>query len=236
VDLFEGDVLAARDRFEAALALRRRDGYELGICRVLTDLGVVCIEMQQHEEALGYFVEAMGLAETMRDSRMMADALAGVSRIAIAHNELACARRLHEASVTLQDLSGIRTRRVTARTVLADVELDALLYDNYASERFGAVVHSSWPMDEATMAVEQLQHRLRGEQPECRAAAQYGLTPREIDVLREVVRHQTDREIAEILFISKRTVGFHVTSILKKLGVESRRLATSKTISEQLVS
>lgn len=51
------------------------------------------------------------------------------------------------------------------------------------------------------------------------------LSPREMDVLREVVNGATNREIATTLFISVNTVKHHIHSILDKLGVENRRQA-----------
>jgi predicted ATPase/DNA-binding CsgD family transcriptional regulator/DNA-binding XRE family transcriptional regulator len=52
-----------------------------------------------------------------------------------------------------------------------------------------------------------------------------GLTPREREVLRLLVDGCTDREIADQLFISRRTASKHVEAILAKLGVPSRRAA-----------
>jgi DNA-binding CsgD family transcriptional regulator len=52
-------------------------------------------------------------------------------------------------------------------------------------------------------------------------------TPRERDVLRLLAAGRTDRDIAAELSISPRTVGGHVTSILGKLGVESRTSAAA---------
>ena len=46
-----------------------------------------------------------------------------------------------------------------------------------------------------------------------------GLTPREREVLALIAEGRTDRQIAEALFISPRTVAMHVSSILAKLGV-----------------
>ena len=55
--------------------------------------------------------------------------------------------------------------------------------------------------------------------PEPRTA---GLSPREIEVLRLVADGRSNGEIAEALFISRKTAGVHVTHILDKLGVANR--------------
>jgi DNA-binding CsgD family transcriptional regulator len=55
-----------------------------------------------------------------------------------------------------------------------------------------------------------------------------GLTEREVEVLRLLGRRQTDKEIAEALFLGPRTVQSHVAHILNKLGVANRREAASR--------
>jgi DNA-binding CsgD family transcriptional regulator len=52
-----------------------------------------------------------------------------------------------------------------------------------------------------------------------------GLTPRENEVLFLLSSGRTNRQIAEALFISERTVGVHVSRILRKLGVPNRGAA-----------
>ena len=54
-----------------------------------------------------------------------------------------------------------------------------------------------------------------------------GLTAREQDVLHLLAEGKTDREIADALFVSRRTVNAHVASILGRLGVHSRRDAVA---------
>lgn|SRR5262249_49018240 len=51
----------------------------------------------------------------------------------------------------------------------------------------------------------------------------HSLTAREGQVLRLLMRHLTNKEISKALFISERTVKFHVSHILAKLGLEDRR-------------
>jgi DNA-binding NarL/FixJ family response regulator len=49
------------------------------------------------------------------------------------------------------------------------------------------------------------------------------LTPREREVLRHLAWRATDREIADSLSISPRTVMHHVSHVLGKLGAVNRR-------------
>jgi DNA-binding CsgD family transcriptional regulator len=60
-----------------------------------------------------------------------------------------------------------------------------------------------------------------------RSSHPQGLTAREVEVLDLLRYGLTDREIAQRLSISVKTAGHHVSSILAKLGVTSRRQATT---------
>lgn len=54
------------------------------------------------------------------------------------------------------------------------------------------------------------------------------LTTRELDVLHLVIAGESNRRIAERLFIGERTVKSHMTSIMRKLGVTSRTAAIAR--------
>ncbi len=62
------------------------------------------------------------------------------------------------------------------------------------------------------------------------AANPDGLTAREVEVLRLITAGRSDREIAEQLVLSVRTVGRHVTNIYNKVGAHSRADATAYAI------
>jgi DNA-binding NarL/FixJ family response regulator len=57
--------------------------------------------------------------------------------------------------------------------------------------------------------------------------AHHGLTPREREVLCLVAEGQSNREVADVLFLSERTVENHVLHILTKLDVPSRTAAAA---------
>ena len=61
------------------------------------------------------------------------------------------------------------------------------------------------------------------------------LTPRQIEVLRLVARGMTNAEIAEVLFLSRRTVHAHLRSIFHKLEVGHRSAATRYAIQHGLL-
>lgn len=61
------------------------------------------------------------------------------------------------------------------------------------------------------------------------------LTPREIEVLEQVVTGATNKEIAETLHITENTVKIHLRNILEKLQVQNRIQAAVHAVREGLV-
>jgi DNA-binding NarL/FixJ family response regulator len=65
--------------------------------------------------------------------------------------------------------------------------------------------------------------------------ASFGLSPRELEVLRLLADGRSNQEIGRQLFISPRTVANHVTSIMNKLGLESRTAVAAWAIRQGIV-
>jgi DNA-binding NarL/FixJ family response regulator len=61
------------------------------------------------------------------------------------------------------------------------------------------------------------------------------LTAREVDVLRLVARGLSNRQIADELSLSPKTVGNHVEHVYAKVGVSSRAAATLFALQNGLV-
>ncbi|WP_460778567.1 helix-turn-helix transcriptional regulator [Nocardiopsis nanhaiensis] len=71
-----------------------------------------------------------------------------------------------------------------------------------------------------------------GSEPEAPRAAPAalpsGVTPREAEVLAEVAKGLSNREVGEALFISAKTVSVHLTNLMAKLGADNRTAAVAK--------
>lgn len=64
----------------------------------------------------------------------------------------------------------------------------------------------------------------------------FGLTPRELETLRLMVRGYNNKQIAYELTVSESTVKFHIRSILAKLHVSGRVEAVALAVGKQLTS
>jgi DNA-binding CsgD family transcriptional regulator len=68
-----------------------------------------------------------------------------------------------------------------------------------------------------------------------RSGETYGLTPRELQVLRLAATGESNRKIAAALVISEHTVARHMQNIFAKLGVSSRTAASSFAVTRDLL-
>lgn len=68
------------------------------------------------------------------------------------------------------------------------------------------------------------------------AATHDDLTPREIEVLRQLASGRSNKEIADALFVSDETVKTHVGHVFSKLQVENRAQAIVQALKRGLVS
>ena len=79
-----------------------------------------------------------------------------------------------------------------------------------------------------------------GALPELRALDEsdippFGLTARELEVLRSIATGRTNKDVADALFISEKTVARHLANLYAKLGVSSRSAATAFAYDHDLV-
>lgn len=94
------------------------------------------------------------------------------------------------------------------------------------------VVHSGGSLLQPVVASKLLRQVSQQHQPPQMVET---LTPRELEVLRLVAQGLQNKEIASALVISERTVKFHVSSIMGKLGAGNRTEAVSIAAQQGLI-
>jgi NarL family two-component system response regulator LiaR len=99
-----------------------------------------------------------------------------------------------------------------------------LLKTSRASEIAAAIraAAKGQPVLESQVATKMMN---RFRQPKPKAMPHDDLTEREMEVLKLIAQGKSNQEVADELFIGIKTVKFHVTNILAKLGVEDRTQA-----------
>ena len=95
------------------------------------------------------------------------------------------------------------------------------------------VVHGGGSLLQPVIASKLLQQMSEAKQQSTEVDA---LTPRELEVLELLAQGLQNKEIANVLVISERTVKFHVSSIMAKLGATNRTEAVAVAASQGLVT
>ena len=146
---------------------------------------------------------------------------------------------------SLEALRQIKQLNLDAKVLLlATQDREEYMYETLRAGADGYVLKDIAP-DELAQAVRTV---ARGEvliqsQLAGRLLSRFGrqgrydaLTARELDVLRLLARGMRNKEIAARLFVSERTVNFHLANIYQKLNVSGRTEALSKAIEQGLVT
>lgn len=200
----------------------------------------------ERARVLAAYVEIRLAAGDVEDTRAAVDELSGIAAKFDSPYLRAVAGHAH-GSVLLADGDPGAACVALRRAWVAWHELDApyeaarvRLQMARACRRLGDQDTAEMELDAASRTFEQLGAAPALEQARelmGRAAAHEtgGLTLREVEVLRLVATGATNREIADTLVISGKTVARHVSNIYTKLGLSSRAAATAYAYEHDLV-
>jgi DNA-binding CsgD family transcriptional regulator len=219
---------------EEVLALQLETGRHMEAGAVLALLGRLDREAGDGARAARRYGESLRLQRESSSVIHLGETIAHLADLAADHGRADSAARLLGVVRAIQERTGAGTldeeqTESTARATLGD-------------ERFAAAVAAgrSLPLtdaiDEALAVADELAAVLAGgEAPPASSARSspatsgppYGLSRREREILALLGQRLSDKEIAEVLFISPRTVMAHATHIFNKLGVANRRAAAA---------
>ena len=108
------------------------------------------------------------------------------------------------------------------------------LLKNVSVDDLAAAIRAAYS-GQSTLAPEAVQALLQSGHAREETRIDFGLTPREKEVLELMVAGLNNREIAEKLFVSRATAKAHVSHILDKMGVSNRAEAITMAFRNKMV-
>jgi non-specific serine/threonine protein kinase len=236
VDYERGQVERAAVRFEEAHDIFRATGNTYGIGVVLANLAKAARRRGDYSRASALYAESLVLRYEQGDQQSIASSLRGLASIAAATRRHEQAARLWGAADALREAIGAPPPRHAARAQ----EAIAAVRRGLGEEVFAAAWTAGRALTLAEAVAEALQSALdpiasSTSGVRIAPADRYGLTHREAEVLRLLVDGRSNPEIAEALYISRRTAQTHVQNIFTKLGVNSRAEAVRLAVAHELV-
>jgi non-specific serine/threonine protein kinase len=237
VALNQGDDDTAERLVRESLAFRDPDpgGENTGVAACYLILAVLAYRRGERERAAALCLEGLPTATNLRSPEMI---LFLLDRLAIIAGEAAGqAERAAQLGGTVEYL-----HEVLGTTPNQDEQPDRVRARSAAGAAIGdAAFNRAWAAGRTLSREEALALAMQVEISPSPAVvppgiARLGISPREHEVLCLLAEGRTDREIADALYLSRRTVNTHVSHLLAKLGVPNRRQAIAFARDEQLLT
>jgi DNA-binding CsgD family transcriptional regulator len=227
--MFQADFAAAREHFEQALAVRNGMRDNIVDALLLRGLGVLEGSAGDTTTARSLLEQALVLFRARGDVGGVGASLLGLGDLALRQGDRSagCAC-LEEAAARLAD--GGQLVWFVVASLLLDQPVPAGLLDEIGPAAIAGYWRAALGRD-MPPSVDLAGTASSGQSTSTcthrQAPGAEGLTPREREVLALLARHYTNREVADELVLSIRTVERHVANIYGKIGVSNRRLATA---------
>jgi predicted ATPase/DNA-binding CsgD family transcriptional regulator len=203
----------------------------------LIDLGRAAAQQADGARAAELFTRGFELLLRLSDQRTTVHLLEDVARLVIGKGQVERATLLLSAADTLRAEKGLGLltvhrgghdqTRLAARRALGEADFASTWEAGRMLNLEQAVAMAMLSLTAVSAPPDS------PDQPD--PAEDFGLTPRERDVLRLLAEGLSDREIAAALSISERTAGNHVQHALQKLDVDSRTAAAVFAVRHGLV-
>ncbi|MFT4036675.1 MAG: LuxR C-terminal-related transcriptional regulator [Thermomicrobiales bacterium] len=216
---------------EARLVFERLENPESATLPVLV-LALLAADAGRDDEARALLRTVFAAMRENPGAKVVSEALEGLAGVLLRQSDAASGARLLAAATGLRTARGLAVP-VPERANIADLRAAA-------AEALGVTAFSAaWSaglrltldqaVDDALLVID-------APQQGAGARVRYDLTRRESEVLALLAEHLSDREIADRLYLSPRTIERHVANILLKLETPNRRLASALAVREGLVA
>jgi predicted ATPase/DNA-binding SARP family transcriptional activator/DNA-binding CsgD family transcriptional regulator len=224
--LYEGDYERSDALARESLAIYRELGDKRGISLCHIDLGFIELIRGNHEPAATLLEESVRVLGGSEDKFCLAYGIFGLAAVAAARAQPRRAARLWGAAEGLREEIGVVS--LTHWELHAfdyEVRVSAarnMLGDEGAWEEAFAQGRAMSNEEAAGYALSEEVVSAAPQRTPAGGRTDDPLTRREREVAALVARGLTNRQIASDLHLSERTIGNHVSNILRKLGLVSR--------------
>jgi predicted ATPase/DNA-binding CsgD family transcriptional regulator len=225
--LISGDTRGAETYLLQAAHLQRELGFRWGLGDSLRLLGHVARSQGDPDQARRHYQESLELARELGDPRMISETLAGVAGLVAAQGAHERAARMYGSVAAIRRYfgtlsSGWDPAEYERRVTLVRKALAPEVFQRHWHE--GERLSWSASIAEA-IAVCVAPGNLAAVLDLVTPPAELTFTPRETEVLRLLAQGLSDRQIADALSVSPRTVGGYVTKLLTRLNLDTRTAA-----------
>jgi DNA-binding CsgD family transcriptional regulator/tetratricopeptide (TPR) repeat protein len=241
----QGDYERARQLHEEGLAKRREVGESWGVALALIGLGQVLLDTGDIPRARALFDESLTLSQDLGDWQGLARSLEAFASLAAMTGREEDASQLVSAAAKLRDVNQIplspaeraqlARRMESSSQALAEPTPSASMVTGHAIPLDEAVAlahaigqaaeYAFWDTAHPSPVTPREHDQL---QPSASTAGNPdGLTARELEVLRLVAAGHSNREIADVLVLSLRTIERHINNLYAKIGARGKADATA---------
>ena len=235
VALGEGEYATARSQLRESRRIMEELGDPRGVAKMTVGLADVYLNDGDPAVARELYEQALRLFRDAEDKWWLSWCLEGMAEVAVSGAQPSRATRLFGAAASLREEIGAPRppafRAYCERdlaTARRQLDEDAFAEARTEGRGMGLQAAIEYALDQPTG-----QEQISPVEPAPRHP--YGLSAREVEVLRLVTEGLTDGQVARELRISPRTVGRHLGSVYKKLGVPSRAAATKMAVKHGLI-
>ena len=221
----QGNLDLARTLLEQAEFDHQAAGYETGRLWTIQLLADLAFERGDILEAAMRHRESLPLALKIPNAWTIYEELVAIAHLAANEHMPEEATILFSSAARLRQQYGVLPRSETEQPALESPSVT--IGDNQMV-----------PIDQAIdLALRVVTRISEGDVSSARpgSLSTNTLTKREMDVLQLLARGQSNPDIADTLFISRKTVEHHVAAIMAKLGVNSRSAVVARAFRDNLL-
>jgi predicted ATPase/DNA-binding CsgD family transcriptional regulator len=222
----------AASGYESGAALLRELAAQRELASLLSNLGYARLYLGDVQRAFHLFNECLAIHQAQQNKPGMTESLIGFAATAVVDGQPAAGARLLAAAAAISGQPSASKWRA-----------NQMEFERYLGLARARMEQAEYQAEQAAGRVMSLEQAVRYAQqirvrpaPEQQAEAKVDqLTEREREVAALIGQGKTNREIAQELVLSKRTVEKHAANILSKLGLTSRAQIVRWAIEKGLV-